>query len=66
MRCSVVGTIATDSHGHLKIRLPWPERARSTAPRRVQTKYSLGFAPMKPQRLSFSGSSTGLPLRQPF
>jgi hypothetical protein len=32
---------------------------------RVHTRYSLGIAPMNPHRLSFAGSSTGFPLRQP-
>ena len=63
--CSDVGTIATELHGHFHARCPCPDLRVSMRPLRTYTKYSLGLAVMKPQRFSFSGSSTGLPARQP-
>src|SRR4051794_2957618 len=61
--CSEVGTIATASLGHLKQVAPWPD-VGSTWPRRTCTRNSDGFADTKPQRLVFSGSSSGLFARQ--
>lgn len=61
----VVGIIATESQGHLKQLAPWPLVRPRIFPRRMWTRYSEGLAVTKPQRLVFSGSSIGLPLRQP-